>query len=217
MACHCPTLESSVSAFRLIGSQILSSFKNREIYIAVWRCPLGDSCKNQGSRLVYKLGSGRCWQAVASQRGCNNGIPLHVFPESSSIAFTCLPNLKSTYQAGANRPLSQRLKVCQSVVCAVLSGWQSASNCLSNCYSPVDPGTQAPWLPEPGGQCTFLGSPPQKLGHQMCVKTPLWENWCCGVWQREKANMAPSEEQEKPLWPLALARQRESTKMAPAN
>ena len=51
----------------------------------IWRCPLGNCCKNQGSRQVCKLFSKRC-------RGKAFSLP--TFPESASVASRCLANLK---------------------------------------------------------------------------------------------------------------------------
>lgn len=72
------------------------------------------------------------------------GVSLPTFPGSSSIVSRCVANLKPSPQAKApgqiNRPFFLgRLGACQSTICALPWGWQSAMNYLSNCFSPMQP------------------------------------------------------------------------------
>ena len=80
---------------------------------------------------------------------CKGDVPQRTFPESSSIASRCVPNLAPAPKAEdlglASRPPSQNacggLSVC--CLCSAL-GVVVAKDCLSNCYCPMGPRNTSP-------------------------------------------------------------------------
>lgn len=105
-------------------------------------------------------------------------------------------------------------------------------NCLSDCYSLVRPGMQAPLATRvrcsrgvPWTATTETGAPDiktkTKMGHQTCVsQLPSWREWHGGAWaegevgmvhrhERRRANMAPTSSSisaENPNGPHSTSR-----------
>lgn len=78
-----------------------------------------------------------------AERQHKDGIPWPMFPDCTSVASRCVPNLKPAPKVQvpglASRSLLQK---DQWVQCP---GWWPAKKCLSDCYSPVGPrNTNAP-------------------------------------------------------------------------
>lgn len=107
----------------------------------IWSCPIGDSCKYWGSRQVYKFFSQKSYQTVVKTKERVKMASPSLFPESSSLAFRYVADLKPVPQAEAlgqvNMPYSQEDCGCVSVCCLCrVLGWP-ATKCLSDCFSSV--------------------------------------------------------------------------------
>lgn len=108
------------------------------------------------------------------------------FPERISVGLKecarlgSLPSGQScwTHKSASSERL-EVFSVCD--LCSVLGITQSVKNCLSNCFTHMDPVKQAPWPSELGAQRVSPGLQPHKLGYQMpkigyqtSVKAPHW-------------------------------------------
>lgn len=136
------------------------------------------------------------------------------FPERISVGLKecarlgSLPSGQScwTHKSASSERL-EVFSVCD--LCSVLGITQSVKNCLSNCFTRMDPVKQAPWPSELGAQRVSPGLQPHKLGYQMpknrvpdiCESSPLeilrryWRDW--GTWQRENAKRTPSKKKKR--------------------
>lgn len=129
--------------------------------VKIWRCLLGDSCENWGSRRVCKLLSGRFHWAIV-RPGYFWGWCLLMLPESASLVSRCVGNSKSVLLA--KRLFSQEEWVC-ALVCSLGSAlgvvaWQEQSFQLLLLWSSGTSGpltTRARWWSHvPCRDCTHL-------------------------------------------------------------
>jgi len=136
------------------------------------RCPLTNSHKIQGSRLVYKLLE--IPVSCSKVKGkCQDGVPWSLFPESTSVGSSYVPDFKTTPEAKApaqaNRYLSQKdwgyfflvhdlssvvgVVVCQELSLQLLKSHKTQKHKL-------------PWPPEPGNEGVTLGCCHKNWGYR---------------------------------------------------
>ena len=127
---------------------------------------------------------------------CGGGIPWPTFPDSTTLPFRFVTNLKHVPQAEApgqvNRPFSQRLGVCFSLLSVQCPEDGSLPRTVSDCHSPVGPRNRRP----PGHQSQAIKECPlyalhvpasssmaegeHRLGAHLLVLVRQWER--AGLW-----------------------------------
>ena len=118
----------------------------------IWRCPLGSSHTNQGSRGLDELPSGGCWWAIAWQRVSVKRHPPACAPWTHLCSCSCVPHQKPAAEAKTpgqiNRPL---LRETRGVFCLCwCPGCDSLQELSLWLLQPHGTQEHKPlWLPEP--------------------------------------------------------------------